>query len=367
MNTYSNALRLHRYIAQKHWDGQAIAGPDPIGKIHWRITRFIRSYLPKLPGDDRYVYLQGQAYWIRGNLALWQHTQDPSYLDCARSCADYVVRSQPADGAWRHPPIRGRKGFISTVEGVWASLGLLAAYQATGHPDYLSAALKWHTVQTNRIGFQQVANGLAANYYAHASGIVPNVTTMLIWLTAELHAATGDPTCIQHTAPMVRFIAHSQLDSGELPYAVNERPHFMCYQYNAFQFMDLAHYYRLTGDDAIRPGLEKLAAFLSTGLTESGSCRYNCFKTAPRVHYWTAALGAALHQAHQLGLGDYETRSDRAYRYLSSRQRPDGGFDFSERNYGFLRDRRSYPRYLAMILVHLLERQEVLPDKPQKG
>jgi hypothetical protein len=38
-----------------------------------------------------------------------------------------------------------------------------------------------------------------------------------------------------------------------------------------------------------------------------------------------------------------------------SQQRQDGGFAFySRHNYGFLRDTRSYPRYLSMILNHLL-------------
>ena len=128
---FTAALKLHEHIFGEHWDGKAIVGPDPVGKVNWRVTRFIQSYFSWLPQDDHFVYLQGQAYWIHGNLLLYEISGKPKYLLIAEQCADHMVESQPPDGAWRHPPIRGREGFISTVEGVWASLGLLAAYKQT--------------------------------------------------------------------------------------------------------------------------------------------------------------------------------------------------------------------------------------------
>lgn len=78
------------------------------------------------------------------------------------------------------------------------------------------------------------------------------------------------------------------------------------------------------------------------------------------MSYWGAALAAALRTAHELQLGDYLALSERAYAYLLARQRSDGGFDFSTRNYGLLRDGRSYPRYLAMILDFLAWRASAL-------
>jgi hypothetical protein len=353
------ALKLHQCVVRKHWDGGAIVGPDPIGKIHWRVTRFIRSYFPWLPGDDRYIYLQGQAYWIMGNLTLAELSGEPQYLQLVNQCADYIVQSQPVNGAWLHPPIRGRRGFISTVEGVWASLGLMAAYRKTGKEAYLDSALKWYKFQIDGIGFQKVGDGLAVNYYAHSRTRVPNVTTMLIWLMAELHALTGDKQYLKYTDKMIRFLEYSQLDSGELPYTLHARTHFMCYQYNSFEFLDLAHYYELTQDERVWPIMSRLANYLSGGLTERGSCRYNCFTEDPEVNYWTAALATALGKAHQLGFGEYEAASLNAYSRVLSRQNPDGGFDFSDKNYKFLRDTRSYPRYLAMILNHLSYRAKL--------
>jgi hypothetical protein len=360
MNKYLQAAsKLHQYIAHKHWNGQAIAGPDPIGRFHWRVTRFVRSYIPWLPGDDQYTYLQGQAYWIRGSLALFELTKEPQYLEVVKRCADHIVQRQPPDGAWRHPPIWGRRGFISTVEGVWGSLGLTAAYRHTGNQIYLDSALKWYRFQIDSIGFQQVEDGLAVNYYAHSNSRVPNVTTMLLALVGELYEITASKRYLEYTDRMISFLEHSQLTGGELPYALQSRPHFMCHQYNAFELLDLAYYYEIVPNERVWRIMEKLAKFLSTGITERGSCRYNCFKEDPEINYWTAALATALLKAHQLGLGENEVASSKAYHRVLSRQNPDGSFYFSDKNYGFFRDTRSYPRYLATILNHLAYRATV--------
>lgn len=348
------AFRLHHRIEENHWQTDRLVGPDPVGKVQWRITRFVRSYVPQLPNDDRYVYLQGMAYWIKANLRLWDLTGEPAYLEKARRSADYMVQHQSKEGIWIHPPIPGRRGFVSTVEGVWASLGLLAMYRAQRCDDYLEAAKKWYEVQTRQIGFQPTPRGLSANYYAHSTVLVPNVTTMLIWLCAELVDLTGDSSYETYVKPMLGFVESSQLESGELPYEVEVRPHFMCFQYNSFEFLDLANYYDLTHDVTVLPILRRLVGFLETGVTSIGSCRYNCHKQYPEVNYWTAALAAALTKAQALGLGDNGSAVRHALRHLLALQRTDGGFDFSYRTYRLLRDGRSYPRYLSMILYLLL-------------
>jgi len=348
------AKRLYEYIVETHWRDGHLIGPDPVGKIQWRITRFIRSYFPQLPNDDQYTYLQGMAYWLRANLKLGALTEQSRYFEIAAQCADYMVNAQSPDGVWLHPPIPGRRGFVSTVEGVWASLGLTSMYRASKRQQYLEAAMKWYETQVHDIGFQKAPSGLSANYYAHSQILVPNVTTMLIWLCAELFDLTGDSHYQTYIEPMIEFVGSSQLDSGELPYEYENRPHFMCYQYNSFEFLDLANYYTLTNDATVLPILSKLAAYLTTGVMETGSCRYNCSRTTPEVNYWTAALAAALSRASELHLGDYTALSHRGFRHLIAQQRPDGGFDFSRYNYRLLSDKRSYPRYLAMILYMLL-------------
>ena len=348
------SLKLHNHLVSEHWTGYAVKGPTPIGKLNWRVTRFIKGCLGWIPWPDQYVFLQGQGYWIKTNLQLSKLTGDNRYLELARKCADYVVEIQQPEGFWKYPPLRERRHRINTVEGVWASLGLVDAYFTLGESRYLEAVLKWYKYQTSVIGFETYKEGLCINYHHNSSELVPNVTTMLLWLTAEINKALKDDQFLQYTDRMIRFLEYAQLESGELQYIFSVRPHFQCFQYNAFQFIDLASYYEIIPDERIYHIIKRMAAFLSTGLTHRNTCRYDCFKETPEFNYWVAALGAALTKATQLGLGDYQLFSDRAYQGLLSHQSKNGEFKFSRKNYYILSDRRSYPQQQVMILNHLL-------------
>jgi hypothetical protein len=169
---------------------------------------------------------------------------------------------------------------------------------------------------------------------------------------------------------MVSFLRKYQTEEGELPYSVlgitkQEKPHFLCQQYNAFQLMNLLDYYQITHDWAIWPVLTKLTGFVASGITATGAARYDCLHEKPEVPYYTAALGAALSQAAAAGLGNYRPLADKAFRRVLSQQSPNGSFFYSRGNYRYLTDRRRYPRYLAMILCHLL--QEVKSQQAMIG
>jgi uncharacterized protein YyaL (SSP411 family) len=363
MQHFDAAIKLYQYLHNRHWQRNAIIGPDPIGRINWRVTRFVKSYLNWLPRNDTYIYLQGQGYWIRANLSLYELTGDSHHLYLVARSSEFIMKKQLANGAWEHPPIPGRKGFISTVESVWACLGLLYAYKKIGNSEYMDAVLSGYDALVNVIGFRVYKDSLAVNYYAHSKSLVPNVTTMSLWLIAAIFEVTQDDKFLNNADRLIRFIEHSQMDDGELEYALDSRPHFQCYQYNSFQFLDLAYYFEITGDVRILRILDKLATFLVRGVSHSGRCVYDCFRELPEVYYWTSALASALLKANELGIGNYRNSSERAYQYLLSHQRSDGGFDFSSRNYHFLHDVRSYPRYLAMILDHLLTRVRLTHHK----
>ena len=355
MTEYSNAaLALHNFLFKKHWTGEAMKGPMPIGKINWRITRFIKGYLSWLPWPDQYIYMQGQGYWIKDNLRLFELTGENHYKEVACKSAEYAIKTQHPEGYWKYPPLYERRNFIGTVEGVWVSLGLIDAYQQVGDPAYLEAVLKWYDYQVNVIGFEEYKDGLCVNYYEHSTHLVPNVTTMLLWLVAEIYKSTNDDRFLEYSDGMIRFLEYSQLDSGELQYVLPSRPHFQCYQYNSFQFLDLAFYYDIVPDERLHQLVSKLAAFLATGLTDRNTCCYDCFKDTPEVNYWVSALGTALLKAHQLGLADYLDLSNRAFQGVLEYQNKNGSFGFSRKNYQILSDHRSYPQQLAMILNHLL-------------
>lgn len=361
MNQYMQAaVRLHQYMGNRHWNGKALVGPDPGIRFNAKIGRFVKSYLSFVPWSDQLTYMQSQAYWISSNWLLFDLLQDEKYRDIALACTQHVSAAQRPAGYWEYPNPEW-KGRIATVEGCFAALAMMESYARAGESRFLTGARRWYDYVLNEVRFQEYDGTLAINYFANVSGgMVPNNSTLALWTFARLSQVTADKAFCETCAQMVRFLQTVQLPSGELPYVVtdlegNGRIHFLCYQYNAFEFMDLVSYFRITNDEEVWPVLEKLAAYLSTGVTDRGACRHDCSHTAPEVLYYSVAIAQALSQATTLGLGDYSMLVDRAYLNVTSRQRADGSFAFHSRcNYAILCDRRSYPRYLSMILNHLL-------------
>jgi hypothetical protein len=273
-----------------------------------------------------------------------------------------LARQRP-DGAWDYPNPEW-KGRTATVEGVWASLGLLAAYQRTHQQEYLTGALRWHEYLVKQVGFQQIGDELAVNYFAGRADVrVPNNSTLVLSFLGRLAQSTDNREYLAPAQGLLQFLRQVQLPSGEFPYAVGNkenpeffRQHFQCYQYHAFQCLDLITYYESTGDMAVKPLIENILKFLSQGLAPEGYAYYDCSRPTRRVMYHTAALGAAFTKAGQIGFEGYAQLADRAYAYVLVSQREDGGFGHLQGDYQLLADRRSYPRYLAMILAHLLVR-----------
>lgn len=354
------ASRLHGYLVKEHWNGQALVGPDSGVRFNARIGRFVSSYLDFLPWPDSYVYLQAQGYWILANWLMADLLNKGQCRDIALACSEYVLAAQRPEGYWEYPNPEW-KGRVATVEGDFAALGLLESYCRTQQESLLVGATNWYRFLVAEIGFQGSDGLLAVNYFANVpTGMVPNNTTLTLWTLARLADATGNDGYLAACESMVAWLHRVQLQSGELPYAVESSKgrgicHFLCYQYNAFEFLDLAKYYLITGDQAVWPIVERLASYLSTGVAESGAARYDCHHDTPEVTYYTASIAAALSQATVLSIGDFGSLADRAYGRILAQQRADGGIAFFSRgNYRLLTDRRSYPRNLAMILYHLL-------------
>lgn len=356
---FQAGVDLHRYLVATHWNGQALIGPDPGIRFNYRIGRFVKSYLPGLAWNDDLYYLQGQGYWILANWTLFAKTGEERYREIAFRCSEYMLTRQRPDGAWDYPNPEWR-GRIATTEGIWGSLGLLETYRHAAEQRFLGGALRWHKFMVETVGFQRERDTLAVNYFAHRRGTrVPNNSADALRFLAELADATGDTVYLHPCAGLLNFMRCAQEATGEFPYAVEgtaggeRRPHFQCYQYNAFQCHGLLRYHDLTGDPTVLPLISGVLGFLRGGLAPDGHAYYACGNRHRSVTYHAAALGAAFAQASQLGLDGYAALADRAYSYVLGLQRPSGSFPYSRGEYHLLSDRRSYPRYLAMIL-HLL-------------
>jgi hypothetical protein len=361
------ALKLHRYMTTHQWVDGKLVGPDSGVRANLRVTRFIRSYLDFVRWNDSYYYLQAQGYWVLANWRLFAATASFACRDIAARCSDSMLSRQNNDGSWTfaNPEWRGR---IPTAEGAWACIGLLQSYRETGDYRYLDAVLRWHRFLIQKTGFQHFGDQIAVNYFANRSAArVPNNSAFIVRFLAELADVTGDDQYLQPCSGLIRFLANAQTPYGELPYALADnahhaaRPHYQCYQYNSFQCLDLLRYFELTSDPLTLPILHNLLAWLTTGIDEDGHVRFDCYDRHRRVFYHTTALAAALHTAGSMGIAQYKGQADRCFSYIRSVQCADGRYWFSQGDYRFLSDRRSYPRNLAMMLFHLLTESSSVP------
>lgn len=355
------AERLHSYLVRRHYASGLLRGPDPGVRFNWRIWRFLKSAMDFIPWGDEYVFTQTQGNWVLANWLLYDATGSGRYREIALECTDATLAIQTPEGFWPYP-LPERRHLIAALEAIWGSTALLVTHSRTSRPDLLAAAIRSYDFILHKIGFQKGDPGEAINYFDKPRGKVPNNSVIAFWFFLRLWYATKDERFLEHVSPLLEFIAAVQLPSGEIPYIVEgplerARDHYLCFQYNAHQFLHLCR------SDQLRPGigawpiLTKLYQFLLRGVRSDGSCANDCTSVergGPEVNYYTAALGAAMHRGFRLGLDATDQAAQRCFARLFARQRPDGSFGFSTGDYGVFKDERSYPRQQAMILFHLL-------------
>ena len=358
---YNAAERLHAHLLKKHYAHGLLAGPDSGVRFNLRAWRFMKSALAFAHWGDDYVFMQTQGYWVLANWMLFEAGGDARYQEIAFKSTAATFRLQKPEGYWAYP-LPERKNLVATVEGNWGAIALLASFSRGGRQEYLEGAARWYAYLVSRIGFQDHRPGKAINYYQQPRGKVPNNSVEAAWLFARLWKVTGDEKYLEHVDALLDFIGDVQLDSGELPYIVagpleRERLHYLCFQYNAFQFLKLAWLQALRPGTRARQILPKLARFLSQGVLPSGASASDCSRVrggGAEADYYTAVLAAALHEAVNFGLENGGQLADQCYARCLAHQRADGSYAFSTGDYGFLRDTRSYPRPQAMTLFHLL-------------
>src|SRR5713226_2295518 len=221
MDTYFRAaLRLHDYLLSYHWHDDALMGPDPGVRFNYRFYRFAKSALRTLPWQDDLYYLQGQGYWVLANWRLAALTGDSKYGEIAERCSATMLDRQQPDGTWEYPNPEW-KGRVTTAEGAWGSLGLLESYRQTGDSHYMDGVMKWYSFMTDTIGYQQLGDELAVNYFAYRKGArIPNNSAFVLRFLAELGDVTGDASYLDRSAGLINFMRAVQKPSGEFPYAV---------------------------------------------------------------------------------------------------------------------------------------------------
>ncbi len=358
------AERLHTHLVRHHYRQGLLRGPDAGVRFNLRAWRFLKSALDFVPWRDDYVFIQTQGYWVLANWILYETGGEPRFRELALESTEATLKLQTAEGFWTYP-LPERRHLIATVEGDWGAIALLSTWMRERRDEFLRAAIRWYDFLVSRIGFQDHPPGKAVNYFDLPRGKVPNNSVEAAWVFLRLWKATGEERFLEHVNGLLDFVSSVQLPSGELPYVVGSshergRVHYLCFQYNAFQFLKLAWSRALRPAKALDSILPRLASFLENGLTATGASAAYCSSAGragsagPEADYYTAVLAAALHEAAQLGLVRQAEIAERCYDRTLARQRLDGSFAYSTGDYGILRDTRSYPRPQAMTLFHLL-------------
>jgi hypothetical protein len=352
------AERLHTHLLRNHYSQGLVRGPDAGVRFNLRLWRFFKAGLDFISWNDEYVFMQSQGYWILSNWMLHEATGENKYRLVALECSEATLQLQQPEGFWLYP-LPERKHLIATVEGNWGAIGLLATYIREPRTEFFQSVIRWYDYLVGRIGFQAHSPGKAVNYFDRPRGKIPNNSVEALWLFLRLWKVTGDTRFVEHVDGLVDFLAATQLSTGELPYIVDGpsekgRNHYLCYQYNAFQFLKLAWAAALRSDPRIQRILSALSGFLARGVTDSGASAVDCFHAMPETDYFTAVLAAALNAAKELGASSAGELSERCYARLLRRQLPIGSFVYTTGDYGFLQDGRSYPRPQVMTLFHLL-------------
>ncbi len=363
-----SASRIRDYLCDHHLRDGVLIGPDPGVRFNYRYWRFLKSCAPRINWGDDLCYMQTQGYWIISNGRWAELNAECESESAAIAASSRVVELQRNDGAWNYPNPEWR-GRVATVEGLWAALGLLESYQRNGEQRFLDAVLRWHRFFEEQIGFQEFDGNIAVNYFANdCSEPVPNNSALALRYFTNMANATGDASYLNRCEGLLHFICNAQLPSGEVPYIYGDsrRVHFQCFQYQAFLYLDVLAYYRSTGNDRARILLAAILGFLKNGVSPEGYAYYQCRQKRRTVNYHTGAVAAALSTATEVGETGYDKLANKAFRYLLRQQRDDGSIPHSQRDYGVLSDHRAYPRYLAMMLFHLVtaaqDRQAELPD-----
>jgi hypothetical protein len=355
------AIRLHARIEADHLHEGRLSGDDQGVRWNIRLWRFWKSYFPALAPKRRHFFLQGQGYWVFANWTLFDLTGDPRFAAHAREATGVIDEAQREDGSWAYP-LRERRHLVATVEGDFGAVALIEGYRRGLGDHVLRSARAWHDFVELRIGYQPHPAGLAVNYFDKPRGMVPNNTAEWVWVLGRFARDLGDARFLGRVPPLLGFLEAVQLPSGELPYELGgryearTRIHYLCYQYNAFQCMKLAWHAEAHNDPRARALAVRIASFLAGGVTAHGAVRASCQARLPEVVYYADAVGLALHTVTRLGWADHGALADRAFGWVLSRQKANGGFPFSRGDYLVLADRNAYPRYLATTLFHLAER-----------
>ncbi|MDC0527071.1 hypothetical protein OAO35_03900, partial [Euryarchaeota archaeon] len=303
-----------------------------------------------------------QGYWIINNWKFFELTSRIEYARKSLETSKKLASKQSVEGCWKitHGNKKWR-GVVSTVDNTFAALGLLETYKVTKSEEFLKSAEAWANYLIQNVGFHKYDYGYSIKYFSgKPSPAVPNNNTLVLWFLAELSNVTRNIEYIRFNERIIDFLEKVQKETGELPYSVESsevvgKEHYICFQYNAFELIDLLNFYRISPVKKLDRIIIRLSKFLLQAFDEKGASKFDCSHSFPNIFYYTSKVISALLLSKKFGFIDNVPFINNSLNLLLSNQNIDGSFPYSTNEYMFFKDKRFYPKESNFILSALLE------------
>ena len=239
------AERLHAHLLRRHFDHGLLHGPDAGVRFNLRLWRFLKSALDFVPWHDDYVFMQTQGYWVLANWMLYEATGESRYRELALESTEATLRLQQPEGFWPYP-LPERKHLIATVEGDWGAIAAARQLRARAAPGILAGRRALVRIPGGQASGSRITRreepSTTSTSRAARFRTIP-------WKRRGCSCDSGRRRATRAFSSTLTlcstFSRPCNCPSGELPYIVESpheqgREHYLCFQYNAFQFLKLA-------------------------------------------------------------------------------------------------------------------------------
>ena len=286
----------HHYKGYEPFDGLS-AWARPLMCGNQLAERILQQSIRQCPFNLRPFFgvqpldsTKGRGYMAWGYLELYKATKEQSYLEKAILCLEWLDTHRVP--RFRHHSWSNHYDFVSRGGSytkddpiiVWTSLighAYLEAFEITGQQWFLSvaeSACKW-ILQLPR---ERTDRGDCLSYLAHQQHSIHNANMLGASLLARTAKHTRSEESLRVARSAMAYSCSRQLPDGAWWYAEEPKYHWIDNFHTGYNLDSLHLYLDATGDEDLRPHLDKgLAFYKAHFFEENGRPKYYHTRTYP--------------------------------------------------------------------------------------
>ena len=298
----SSIRKVERWVEDHHYKGYEpldglSAWARPLMCGNQLAERILQQSIRQCPFNLRPFFgvqpldsTKGRGYMAWGYLELYKATKEQSYLEKAILCLEWLDTHRVP--RFRHHSWSNHYDFVSRGGSytkddpiiVWTSLighAYLEAFEITGQQWFLSvaeSACKW-ILQLPR---ERTDRGDCLSYLAHQQHSIHNANMLGASLLARTAKHTGSEESLRVARSAMAYSCSRQLPDGAWWYAEEPKYHWIDNFHTGYNLDSLHLYLDATGDEDLRPHLDKgLAFYKAHFFEENGRPKYYHTRTYP--------------------------------------------------------------------------------------